>query len=201
MNNHDLYKSNRKSEDIVYLYTNGETDRYIKTEEGIILVHTNAKGGKTTSLLPATVMSVEEFDALKKHSDESYENMAGSDYLEERNCTSVISFDEASIADTEESPEERMIREMDEMEHPSIETWENAMKILDCCGLSELQKQRYILHFYGGKTSREIASIEGVSHRAIVYSLDGAQKRIEKFKKFILRAKNYFPKPPIFANR
>ena len=69
------------------------------------------------------------------------------------------------------------------MEHPSIETWENAMKILDCCGLSELQKQRYILHFYGGKTSREIASIEGVSHRAIVYSLDGAQKRIEKFKK------------------
>ena len=126
MNNHDLYRSNRKTKDIVYLYTNGETDRYIKTEEGIILVHTNAKGGKTTSLLPATVMSVEEFDALKKHSDESYENMAGSDYLEERNCTSVISFDEASIADTEESPEERMIREMDEMEHPSIETWENA---------------------------------------------------------------------------
>ena len=123
MNNHDLYRSNRKSEDIVYLYTNGETDRYIKTEEGIILVHTNVKGGKTTSLLPATVMSVEEFDALKKHSDESYENMAGSDYLEERNCTSVISFDEASIADTEESPEERMIREMDEMEHPSIDTW------------------------------------------------------------------------------
>ena len=81
MNNHDLYRSNRKSEDIVYLYTNGETDRYIKTEEGIILVHTNAKGGKTTSLLPATVMSVEEFDVLKKHSDESYENMAGSDYL------------------------------------------------------------------------------------------------------------------------
>ena len=38
MNNHDLYKSNRKSDDIVYLYTNGETDRYIKTEEGIILV-------------------------------------------------------------------------------------------------------------------------------------------------------------------
>lgn len=184
MNNHDLYKSNRKSEDIVYLYTNGETDRYIKTEEGVILVHTNAKGGKTTSLLPATVMSVEEFDALKKHSDESYENMAGSDYLEERNCTSVISFDEASIADTEESPEERLIREIEEMEHPPIETWENAMKILDCCGLSELQKQRYILHFYGGKTSREIASIEGVSHRAIVYSLDGAQKRIEKFKKF-----------------
>ena len=43
MNNHDLYRSNRKSEDIVYLYRNGETDRYIKTEEGIILVHTNVK--------------------------------------------------------------------------------------------------------------------------------------------------------------
>lgn len=142
MNNHDLYRSNRKSEDIVYLYTNGETDRYIKTEEGIILVHTNVKGGKTTSLLPATVMSVEEFDALKKHSDESYENMAGSDYLEERNCTSVISFDEASIADTEESPEERLIREMDKKEHPPIDTWENAMRILDCCGLTEAQKIR-----------------------------------------------------------
>ncbi len=187
MNNHDLYKSNRKSDDIVYLYTNGETDRYIKTEEGIILVHTNAKGGKTTSLLPATVMSVEEFDALKKHSDESYENMAGSDYLEERNCTSVISFDEASIADTEESPEECLIREMDEMEHPPIETWENAMKILDCCGLTEAQKIRYWKHYYKGMTVRNIASEEGVSHIAIVLSLDGAQKRIEKFKKFYFK--------------
>lgn len=40
MNNHDLYRSNRKTKDIVYLYTNGETDRYIKTEEGIIYYET-----------------------------------------------------------------------------------------------------------------------------------------------------------------
>lgn len=39
MNNHDLYRSNRKTKDIVYLYTNGETDRYIKTEEGISPFH------------------------------------------------------------------------------------------------------------------------------------------------------------------
>lgn len=183
MNNHDLYRSNRKTKDIVYLYTNGETDRYIRTEEGIILVHTNAKGGKTTSLLPATVMSVEEFDALKKHSDESYENMAGSDYLEERNCTSVISFDEASIADTEESPEERMIREMDEMEHPSIETWENAMLILRSSNLTSVQKNRYLLFYYFGKTTREIASLEGVSHSKIDKSLAQAREKIEKSKK------------------
>ena len=187
MNNHDLYRSNRKSEDIVYLYTNGETDRYIKTEEGIILVHTNAKGGKTTSLLPATVMSVEEFDALKKHSDESYENMAGSDYLEERNCTSVISFDEASIADTEESPEERLIREMDEMEHPSIETWENAMKILDCCGLTDVQKTRYWKHYYDGMTVRNIASEEGVIFTKMAKSILAADKKIEKYKKIFLK--------------
>lgn len=181
MNNHDLYRSNRKSEDIVYLYTNGETDRYIKTEEGIILVHTNAKGGKTTSLLPATVMSVEEFDVLKKHSDESYENMAGSDYLEERNCTSVISFDEASIADTEESPEERLIREMDEMEHPSIETWENAMRILRECKMSSIQRRRYIKYHYKGMTEKEIACSEGVQQPTIQESLQSAQKKIEKF--------------------
>lgn len=185
MNNHDLYRSNRKTEDLVYLYSNGESDRYIKTEEGIILVHTNAKGGKTTSLLPSTVISVEEFDSLKKRSDESYESMAASDYLEERNCTSVISFDEASIADTEESVEERLIREMEEMEHPPIETWENAMLILRNSGLTVVQRRRFLLFNYYGKTTREIASLEGVSHSKIDKSLAQAKEKIKKSKKFL----------------
>lgn len=196
MNNHDLYKSNRKSDDIVYLYTNGETDRYIKTEEGIILVHTNSKGGKTTSLLPATVMSVEEFDAFKKRSDESYENMATSDYLEERNCTSVISFDEASIADTEESPEERLIREMDEMEHPSIETWQNAIFILDNAGLTESQKRRFIYFYYNKMTTRKIASEEHRDQAGIVRSIAMAEKKIKKFlENMFLSEKTYHQNP------
>ena len=58
------------------------------------------------------------------------------------------------------------------------------MRILDCCGLTEAQKIRYWKHYYKGMTVRNIASEEGVSHIAIVLSPDGAQKRIEKFKKF-----------------
>lgn len=47
--------------------------------------------------------------------------------------------------------------------------------------LTDVQRRRYLLHAVEGLTTREIAEKDGVSHVAIVYSLEFAKKKIKKF--------------------
>ena len=47
--------------------------------------------------------------------------------------------------------------------------------------LTDIQKRRYVLHHVHGRTTRDIADMEGVSHVAIVYSLELAEKKIRKY--------------------
>ena len=54
------------------------------------------------------------------------------------------------------------------------------MLILDKC-LTARQKKRFIAYYHGGKTQDEIGKDEGVDHRSIGYSLNGAKKNIKKF--------------------
>lgn len=49
--------------------------------------------------------------------------------------------------------------------------------------LSDVQKKRLKAHFFDGRTTRDIAEEEGVSHTAIVHSIDAALKNLKKFLK------------------
>ena len=44
--------------------------------------------------------------------------------------------------------------------------------------LTEKQKKRMIMHFYGGKTYREIAEIEGVKEASVCESMQNAKKKM-----------------------
>ena len=54
-----------------------------------------------------------------------------------------------------------------------------AKKALDT--LTETQRRRYIQHHAYGLTTREISKKECVSHVAIAYSLELAEKKLQKF--------------------
>lgn len=54
--------------------------------------------------------------------------------------------------------------------------------------LPKRQAQRIIAHYILGMSKTEIARIEGVSHSAIVQSI---QKGIQKMKKFLMNANNF----------
>jgi DNA-directed RNA polymerase specialized sigma24 family protein len=45
---------------------------------------------------------------------------------------------------------------------------------------SNVQRRRYVMYHVDGLTVREIADIEGISHVAVVYSLELADKKIKK---------------------
>ena len=47
--------------------------------------------------------------------------------------------------------------------------------------LTDIQRRRYLLRTIKGLTTREIAALERVSHVAVVYSLEAAEKRIKKY--------------------
>ena len=48
-------------------------------------------------------------------------------------------------------------------------------------GLTEKQKDRLIMHFYEGKTFREIAEIEGTQEAPIDRSIQAAKKKLAAF--------------------
>lgn len=49
--------------------------------------------------------------------------------------------------------------------------------------LNPTQQSRLKAHFYAGKTTRDIAAEEGVSHTAVIHSLNAAIKNLKKFLK------------------
>ena len=48
--------------------------------------------------------------------------------------------------------------------------------------LTDIQKRRLKLYFYNDLTAREIAELEGVSHKNVLKSLNEAIKKIQKYK-------------------
>lgn len=53
--------------------------------------------------------------------------------------------------------------------------------LLDGKNLTEVQKRRFILHFYQNKSLREIAKLEGVQHTPVYRSIKYATKKLKSF--------------------
>lgn len=56
-----------------------------------------------------------------------------------------------------------------------------AKRLLESGKLTEVQRRRFILHFFQGFSTRQIAKMEGVRQRAVWDSLMWAGKKLKKF--------------------
>lgn len=71
----------------------------------------------------------------------------------------------------------------DEPEDIAIQLEEMAAIRKSIESLTEVQCRRLKLYFYNGLTVREIAELEGVSHKNVLKSLNEAIRKIKKFQK------------------
>lgn len=163
----NCYVENKYTEDIVYSYSNGEEDRYRKTEQGVLLIHKNKSGRTTERMLAEYEFPLIEFDRMKALSDEDYRERNKGDVLEHRNTVSLNDLEEMRICSQEVSAEDEYLDIVDEEDgEEDHRTFENAMAIMDAC-LSAKQKKRFMDYYYFGKTQEEIAEKEGVVQRSI----------------------------------
>ncbi len=186
-NSRSDYSINRKTNDIVYVYVTGESDRFIKEKDKtgkptgrILLKYRNASGIETTRVLPNSEMTVKQFDEIKAFSDANYRDMErGNDY-ERKNTVSLTSLDESQMSELQESAEEAFFRhneDDDNEKEKGVRTLENAMEILDVC-LTKKQKKRFYSYYYEGKTQEEIAQEEGINQKTICESIQLADKKL-----------------------
>lgn len=56
-----------------------------------------------------------------------------------------------------------------------------AKRLLESGELTAIQRQRFILHFLDGLSTRQIANIQKVSHVAVFKSLKFAEKKLKKY--------------------
>ena len=62
-------------------------------------------------------------------------------------------------------------------------TAEKVMTAVFTADETEIQKRRFIQHFFQGLSTRQIANLEGVHQRAVWDSLMWAEKKLKKFYK------------------
>ena len=177
----NYYVENKYSDDIVYPYSNGEEDRYRKTEKGVLLIHKSRNGNLSERFLSECEFPLSEFDRMKTISDEDYRERNKGDMREFRNTVSLNDLEETRICSHELSAEDEYLNShSEEDEDENYRTIENAMEILDLC-LSDTQKRRFIMHIVKGLSFEEIAEMEGVYWTSIRESISGAKKKIKKF--------------------
>ena len=180
--NAEIYKLNKKCEDIIYPHFN-ETIIYRKivesdnTEKIIEIRKINGQKGQTVRIVPSNEMSVEKFDYWKQVLKETNQEHRNEDVRNTRKNVNIENLLETDIVCTE-SLEEEYLRREDEALNPTFETWENAMLIL--ASLTEIQRRRFILRYKYKKSVREISEIENVGTNKIDKSLEQAKKKIKK---------------------
>ena len=180
------YVANKYTEDIVYRYCNGEEDRYQKTEQGVLLIHTDQRGRITTRLMRESEFPLSEFDRMKAISDEDYRERNTGDVREHRNTVSMTNLGETKMCSTAQSAEDEYIADFEpDEEETDFRTIENAMAIMNAC-LTETQKRRFYLYYYRNMSCRKIAMMEGVDWTSIREAIDASNQKIKKYLKNFL---------------
>ncbi len=183
------YSINKRTEDIVYVYANGESDRYIKEKDvagnptgRILLKHRSSSGKETVRALSSSEMTVEQFDQVKAFSDANYHEIEKGDLRQKWSTVSINGVEEGNMLEYQASAEDEFFKTLDDEEEEADDsrTIENALAILDAC-MTKKQKKRFVAHFYEGKTQEEIAAREGASRTTVEDSLEQAKKNLELF--------------------
>ena len=122
--------------------------------------------------------TAEDFEKLKKLSDELYHDEEKSDNLQANYVKSL--FDENDVIDTYAVPscEDAMLNKYDS-EYLTARI-EKALS-----SLTQTQRRRVIMAYIQGLSACEIARMEGIRQQSVSESLNAAKKKIQEFfKKF-----------------
>ncbi len=121
-------------------------------------------------------MSIEDFDAWKARLTEEAHDYFNKDKRETRENVSIEKLLETDLV-CYESVEDEYIREEDERQ-ALPKTMDIASEIMQV--LTPLQRSRYIKSKMYGKSTYAIAAEEDCDHKAVLKSLQSAQKKIDK---------------------
>lgn len=152
------YALNKFSEGIVYKFA----DRIV---EITLEDYLTENPGKTA----------EDFLELKAISDEIYHQQ-----VIQENRTSRLDVPINGLEETEAiatvSLDQSLIHKID-----SKNAMEAAKRLLDSGALTEVQRRRFLLHFFQGLSYRQIASREGVHFTSVHESIEAATIKLKKF--------------------
>ena len=98
---------------------------------------------------------------------------------EQRICRRNVSLDQVAEAELAVVPEfaQHLMGEQEE----GKKALEAAQKLLHSGMLTEVQQRRFVLHYFKGLSTRQIAELEAVHQRAVWDSLMWAEKKLKKF--------------------
>lgn len=119
--------------------------------------------------------TVEDFMGLKALSDEIYHQQVINDNRTSRLDVSINGMEETEVFATA-SLDVELIHKKD-----TEKAIKAARQLLDSGGLTEVQRRRFLLHFFQGLSYRQIASREGVHFTSVHESIEAATAKLQKF--------------------
>jgi len=152
------YALNKFSEGIVYRFA----DRIV---EVTLEDYLTENPGKTA----------QDFLELKALSDEIYHQQ-----VTHENRTSRLDVSINELEDTEQLAAPPLDLELIH-KSDTTKAMKAAKRLLDSGELTEIQRRRFILYFFQGLSTRQIAEREAVHQRAVWDSLQWASKKLKKF--------------------
>lgn len=156
--NESDYALNKYSEGIVYKFADGKTQT-IWLED-----YLSANPGK----------SAEDFAKIKALSDELYHEQVIVEHRTGRLDVTINGLEETEQLATV-SIDTELIHKAD-----TGKALKAAKLLLNSGKLTEIQRRRFILHFFKGLSIRQIAEIDQVDFRAVWESLHWATKKLKK---------------------
>ncbi len=116
----------------------------------------------------------DDFAQLKALSDEIYYLQDRQEQRTSRYDVSLSGMEEAAVAPAPPIDIE-LIRKSEE-----TKVLEAARQLLDSGRLTPVQQRRFLLHFFQGLSTRQIAKLEGVNQKTVWESLMWAEKKLKK---------------------
>lgn len=152
------YALNKFSPNIVYRFADGTAE--ITPEDYLA-----SNPGKT----------LEDFAELKALSDEIYYTQDRDDTRYGKRKRSMEGYEETEQMATP-SLDVELIEKGDRKQAMTA-----AKQLLDSGDLTEVQRRRFILHFFQGLSTRQIGRMEGISHKNVLKSIQLAKEKLKKF--------------------
>lgn len=119
--------------------------------------------------------TIEDFLELKALSDEIYHQQVIDENRTSRLDVSINGMEETEVFATASLDVELIHKKDTEKAIKAVR------QLLDSGGLTEVQRRRFLLHFFQGLSYRQIASCEGVHFTSVHESIKAATAKLQRF--------------------